>query len=509
MIEITKIKTKDIAKESIKSIDKTVVGLEKTKDNIVNIKEKTENAYKSDNDNNATEYASNKIDNVKNTITRKAIKDYNKRGIKATKETTENVKKIKRKIKNIKTKLAERKNIKKAQKAVKTTKQVTEKAAKETVKNVERGRKLAKESTKRTTQSIKAAAKVTIVTIKGIIAALKSLITFLIAGGWIVIIIVVVICLVGLLLSSIFGIFFSSENTGANTISMNTVISEINKEMATKIKEIENNNPHDNYKIESDRASWKDILIVYVATISKGTNETDVITIDNYKIEQLKKIFWDMNTITYEIKQEPKDSTLYEGQQDSTIENVLYIKISSKTPEDMIDIYGFNPLQVEQMEELQKEEYSSMWASVIFGSPIGSPNMVQIALEQVGNVGGEPYWSWYGFTSRVEWCACFVSWVANQAGIDETIIPKFSLVSTGVNFFKATGAWQDKGYSPQPGDIIFFDWENDGKPNHVGIVEKVENDEVYTIEGNSNDECKEKNYSISSNLIFGYGVPTY
>ena len=86
----------------------------------------------------------------------------------------------------------------------------------------------------------------------------------------------------------------------------------------------------------------------------------------------------------------------------------------------------------------------------------------------------QPYWSWYGFTSRVEWCACFVSWVANQAGyIDTNVVPKFSGVIQGINWFKAVGEWKEAGFVPNPGDIIFFDWENDGSADHVGIVEKV------------------------------------
>jgi len=137
--------------------------------------------------------------------------------------------------------------------------------------------------------------------------------------------------------------------------------------------------------------------------------------------------------------------------------------------------------------------------------------MVKIALSQVGNVGGQPYWSWYGFNSRVEWCACFVSWVADQAGyIDKKIIPKFSGCQNGIDWFKAMGQWKDKGFIPKAGDIIFFDWEVDGKVNHVGIVERVENGKVYTIEGNStNDTCRQKEYNINSKYIYGYGTPAY
>lgn len=117
---------------------------------------------------------------------------------------------------------------------------------------------------------------------------------------------------------------------------------------------------------------------------------------------------------------------------------------------------------------------------------MGSSDIVQVAFSQIGNIGGEPYWSWYGYSSRVEWCACFVSWCANQCGyINSGIIPKFSACQIeGVAWFRTCGLWQERGYEPKAGDIIFFDWEADGHSDHVGIVERCENGKVYTIEGN-------------------------
>ena len=117
-----------------------------------------------------------------------------------------------------------------------------------------------------------------------------------------------------------------------------------------------------------------------------------------------------------------------------------------------------------------------------------------------------------GFKNRVEWCACFVSWCANESGYIETgVIPKFSAChNEGFAWFKTCGLWQDAGYIPKEGDIIFFDWEQDGHSDHVGIVEKIENEKVYTIEGNSDgDMCKQKNYDVNSKVIYGYGTPMY
>jgi hypothetical protein len=139
--------------------------------------------------------------------------------------------------------------------------------------------------------------------------------------------------------------------------------------------------------------------------------------------------------------------------------------------------------------------------------------LVEVAKAQLGNVGGEPYWSWYGFPSRVEWCACFVSWCANQCGyIDKGVIPRFSGCDTGVNWFKNKGQWLEGSATPDSGCIIFFDWPDeygvqDGSSDHVGIVEKVEGGRVYTIEGNSGDACERNSYPIGNYQILGYGTP--
>ena len=145
----------------------------------------------------------------------------------------------------------------------------------------------------------------------------------------------------------------------------------------------------------------------------------------------------------------------------------------------------------------------------IFYDPDTSQLMVEVAASQIGNVGGEPYWSWYGFTERVEWCACFVSWCANKCGYLNTVIPKFAGCSTGVQWFKARNQWADRAITPEPGMIIFFDWDRDGVPDHTGIVEKSENGYAYTIEGNTSDSCRRRQYTVGNSQIFGYGIPAY
>lgn len=142
-----------------------------------------------------------------------------------------------------------------------------------------------------------------------------------------------------------------------------------------------------------------------------------------------------------------------------------------------------------------------------FAALFGSEQIVSVALTQLGNAGGEKFWSWYGFDGRVEWCACFVSWCADQCGLIENgVVPKFSLCTDGVSWFQNKGKWQASGSTPTAGTIIFFDWNHDGRANHVGIVEKCENGRVYTVEGNSGDAVRQKNYAIHDKVILGYGL---
>ena len=145
-----------------------------------------------------------------------------------------------------------------------------------------------------------------------------------------------------------------------------------------------------------------------------------------------------------------------------------------------------------------------------FAGLFGNGQLVTIAKSQLGNEGGEKFWSWYGFDSREEWCACFVSWCADQAGlIQNGTVPKFSLCTAGVDWFQEQGKWQGAGSVPSPGMIIFFDWDHDGASDHVGIVESCDGTTVHTIEGNSGDAVKQNSYTVNSQSILGYGLVAY
>lgn len=144
------------------------------------------------------------------------------------------------------------------------------------------------------------------------------------------------------------------------------------------------------------------------------------------------------------------------------------------------------------------------------GSRPGHQSIVNIGRSQEGQVGGRPYWSWYGFDHRVEWCACFVSWCANRDGVLGSKIPRFALCSDGVEWFVEHGQWAKRGdTTPVAGDIIFFSWDSNSKIDHVGIVIGSDKTNVYTVEGNNRDKCRIRSYPLNSSVIYGYGLPNY
>ena len=243
---------------------------------------------------------------------------------------------------------------------------------------------------------------------------------------------------------------------------MSSVISEINIEFVNKITEIQNSVNYDDYEINSDRAEWKDVISVYTVLITEGKEQSDVITLDNNKIEKLRSVFWEMNTILSRVENIEKEIEITDENGISKIEKVnrkvLYLDITRKTVEDMIEKYNFNEKQKGQLAEIRKEEYNQLWSNVLYGSSGGSTDIVQVASSQIGNIGGQPYWSWYGYNSRVSWCACFVSWCADQCGyIEKGIIPKFAnCQNEGIGWFKTCGLWQKAGYIPKARRYYIF-----------------------------------------------------
>lgn len=369
------IKVKDIAKKGVKTINKAVVQTERFKDNIVRTKEKAEETVS--NDINSNEYASNKIKFATDRVFDESVNQFNKQGQKSFMKTKENYQKSKAKIKQLKKKIKDKRKVKSTVKntktTIKTSKEVAKKAektAKETIKASKRATQIAKETAKRTAQGVKVAIKTTISAIKTIIAGTKALVAAIVAGGWVAVIVIIVICLVALMCSSIFGIFFSSQKTSANSITMNTVVAECNQEFSDKLQSIQDSNPHDDYVLEGSMASWKDVLTVYTIKQSNGVNQQDVMTIDDNKKNVIKQIFWDMNSLTSEVRDEmvTEQGTNADEMPKQVQKKVLHIKINTKTLEQMKNDYHFSSAQNKQLVELTDNKYASLWNGVIYGA---------------------------------------------------------------------------------------------------------------------------------------------
>ena len=571
------IKTRDMVKGSIKTIDKSAVAAQRMKYAFIQTKEKAEHAIHTQ-ESSAEEYASNRMESGIDRVSHEAVHQFDKQGRKGFEATKQNVSKAKDGIRTFKEKRAaqslEKQGIrttrnkgvkvaeqtqktvkqsarstgkktiktvgkgsaKTAQKTVKTaertakttvktaqrTAKAAQKTAQATVKTAQRAAQAARAAAKAAVVTVKAIAKATALAIKAIIAGTKALIATIAAGGWVAVLVIIVICLIGMILGSVFGIFFSGEDSGTG-MSMQTVVQEINTEYDTKLQEEKNSVSYDVLEMSGSRAVWKEVLAVYsVKTNTDQDNPQEVATMDDGKKQLLKDIFWEMNQISS--RTESKTETVITETDDghgniveteSTVtQTYLYITVSHKTAEEMAAQYGFNEEQKGYLAELLADENNSLWSQVLYGITGGDGQIVTVALSLVGNVDGQPYWSWYGFNSRVEWCACFVSWCANECGyIDAGVIPKYAGCVNGVQWFKDRGQWLDGSAEPAPGMIIFFDWADesgqDGLSDHTGIVQKVENGKVYTVEGNSGDSCRVNEYSIGYYEILGYGAPAY
>ena len=438
----------------------------------------------------------------------------------ATRTVTASGRAVKTKTERYAVKTADR-SVKAGIKTAEQTAKITQRSAQAAARTAQVTAHAARVAAQKAAVTAKAAVKAVISSVRAILAATKALISMLAAGGSVAFLVIVVICLIGLLVGSVFGIFFSGEDTGSG-LTMRSAIREINQDYQDKIDGIQNTVAHDELEMSGSRATWRSVLAVYaVKTNTDPTDGQEVASMTERKRDILEDIFWEMNTISYSTATdshvETTTGTDEEGNPveiQTTVETVtLYITVTHKTPEEMADQFHFDADQREKLAELLSDEYRTLWNTVLFGIGIGDDDIVAVALSQVGDVGGQPYWSWYGFPSRVEWCACFVSWCAEQCGyIEAGIIPKFAGCPTGEQWFKDRGQWADRNYLPNPGDIIFLDWASDGidgLADHVGIVERCEGGVVYTVEGNMTNSCKQRQYTVGYYEICGYGVPAY
>ena len=485
-----RIKTRDMAKRTIRTLQdgKNVSNRMRSGLNRTIKQTNTDNREVS-----GSNYAADKVEVAGKTGIRKTVQ-VGKRSVRAGTKVTKKVVS-----KGVKT------SQKVAKQTVKQSVKTTKASVKATVKMSQKMAQAAKALVKLTVTVIKAAVKVTIAIVKMIIAATKALVAAIASGGWVAVLVIVIICVIVLLAVSVYGIFFSDDSEG---ITMQQVVRQIDDEYDEKIAKIKEENEYEIVRISGDKAEWKEVLAVYSVRVSSSVeNPTEIFTISEERIDMIKEVFWVMNELDYEVKK-----VTIEDEETGKKKKVdcLYIVVESMTVEEAAVHYVFSEEEKETLYDLLDGSMDSLWAQTIYVVSAGSPEIVAVAASQIGNVGGEKYWSWYGFSERVEWCACFVSWCANECGyIEKDLLPQFSYCDLAI--FKERNQWRDRDYEPKSGDLVFFDWVNDegyqdGEADHVGIVEKVEDGIIYTIEGNRSDACGRYKYDIDDPVLFGYIV---
>ena len=405
-----------------------------------------------------------------------------------------------------------------ARASIKTSQQTAkaaQKTAQATVKASRKAAQAAKKAAKATADTVKATAKATVATVKAIIAGTKALVAAIAAGGWIAVLIIMIVVL--------FGAAVAMFGGGSDSNSYTPVSAEVEAYEPIIQK----------YAKEYGIPEYVELIKAVMMQESGGRGldpmqaaEGSFNTRYPHEPNGIKDPEYSIQCGVQELK-----AALTSAEVESPID-MERIKLAlqgynfgngyiswAKSKYGGYSYANAVEFSTQQAQRLGWDSYGDTQypAHVLRYYPYGraftagsNQAIVEVALTQIGNEGGQPYWSWYGFDSRVEWCACFVSWCADQCGyIDSGLIPKFAGCIDGANWFKSNNRWNDRNYEPKAGDIIFFDWEDDGTTDHVGIVEKCENGTVYTVEGNSGDACKQRQYAVGSSNIYGYGIPAY
>lgn len=540
------LKTRKAVKGTVKTIDRAAVAAERLKSAAVRTKNAAERSA-TPAETSSQEYGAQKLERTAQNTVSELDFQFRKRGRRGFSDARRNADKARAQMQKCRDVLRENKPKKavqaphapKPEKTVRTGARPVQRTGRIVIKPPPVGSgaaqtvKVAAKTSPKAVQTVKAAARAAVQTVqstaratvsaaKAAIAGTKAVIAAITVGGWAAVAIILVLCVIGLIASSCFGIFFSGEDSGTGQ-TMRQAVQEINVDYQSQIDTTKAGSTYDELEMSGSRAVWPEVLAVYaVKTTTAPDDPQEVATVDDAKKAILKDIFWQMNEIsshteskTEEVITETDDGHGNIVETTTTVTRTyLYITVSHKTAEEMADHFNFTTDQRQQLSELLAEENRKLWSSVLYGIYTGDDAIVTVALLQVGNIGGEPYWSWYGFGSRVEWCACFVSWCADQCGyIDTGVCPKFAGCGNGVQWFQERGQWMDGSDEPAPGMIIFFDWDNtggsgpqDGEADHVGIVQKVEDGIIYTIEGNSGNLCRVNRYPVGQYEIMGYGV---
>ena len=299
----------------------------------------------------------------------------------AEKQTVKTVNSEVRKIKQSKRSLDNvAKGIKKADKTVKTAKTVAKKTASTTKKTAEvakRTKQTAQATARVTVKTVKVATKVLIEAGKAVVAGVKSIGAAIAAGGVSAIVIVIIICLIGAIGGTCFGIFLANDETTGTQKTMSMAISELASEHYANLTTMKSSYTYDLLEVQGNTSiNWKDVLAVYAVKTTSGDNPLEVVTLDDTKIDLLRGIMKDMNTMTGVVT--PKvvaETTVTTDENGNSIKittyvtkKVLTVSILQLSVDEISALYNFNDEQKTLLEELMSEEYNDLWAEFLGAS---------------------------------------------------------------------------------------------------------------------------------------------
>ena len=236
----------------------------------------------------------------------------------------------------------------------------------------------AKATAKATIAGVKAAVRVTIAAVKATIAAVKGLIAAIAAGGWVAVVIILLICLIALIVGSCFGLFFGSDSTGTGT-SVTQAVTTLNGEFQAHIQEIEDSNSHNRVEFTSNDGvlsiNWEDVLAVFSAKVTGAEDGTQVASLDDTQVQQMRDIMWEMNAVSSSTRTESHEVEVTEVDEDgkettrteTVTETILEISLTHKTAEEMAQQYNFNARQNEYLALMSEPENQNLWAELLGG----------------------------------------------------------------------------------------------------------------------------------------------
>ena len=335
----------------------------------------------------ANEYAGNAVENTERRTARNVAYGAGKIGNWGLKETRKNLLKWRNRPKKFKVKVQQPKQLpapkrpalpsakataKTAQKGVKTAQQTAKaaaKTAKVTVKAAQRAAQAAKVAAKATVKFVKVAAKAIVAAVKATAAAVKGIVAAIAAGGWIAVVVILLICMIGLVVGSVFGIFAPNPNS-ENGITIMQTVREANAEYEAKIAEIKSQYDHDLCFVTGEPCEWSLAIAVYAIK----TNRTeDVVTFDEKKAKGLKEVFHSLNRMDIHTKQITVKETRIETQDDGSVVPVeyevvktyLYVDTIPLTAAEAAEKYGLDEKQRKQLDELLSDRNKELWEGLL------------------------------------------------------------------------------------------------------------------------------------------------